>query len=648
MIDLNTKWWHRVMRPGRRNLLICLCLATTIVAVYSPVCHFGFVSYDDQVYVTTNAHVQSGLTLRGLVWAFTTIHASNWHPLTWLSHMLVWQLWGGLAGAHHLVNVLLHVANALLLFGVLSRITASAWRSALVAGLFALHPLHVESVAWVSERKDVLSTCFWLLSMWAYVRYVERPSGWRYLSALGLYALGLMAKPMVVTLPFVLLLLDYWPLGRSPWGKSAAKEHVSTPPSQLIEEKLPFLALGATSSVLTYWAQRSSGAVESLVMVPMRMRIGNALLSYVRYIGKTFWPVRLAAFYPLHAGVPMAAVAIAGIGLIGITAAVMWRARHGPWFFTGWFWYLGTLVPVIGLVQAGPQSMADRYTYVPSIGLFIMLCWSVPSRAMERPIVRVITCVAVGAALAVCMALSRIQVGYWKDSDVLFRHALDVTRDNWMAHFVVGTALMEQRKFPEAITHLEDAVRIEPRFVTARNSLGVAFLNAGGLQDANALFEQTLELDPNSADAHYNLGIILLQENKLPDAIRHFEEAARINPNSADFQFKLGLALKRAGRVNEAISHYEEALKIAPTNANIRINLGSAMLQAGMVPDAIAQFERALQIAPDSPVGHYNLGNALLKAGRTDEAMKRYESALRLKPDFTEAAQQLARLRGTP
>ena len=586
-------------RQRQQAILICVCLAVLIAAVYWPVGHAGFLNYDDDEYVTANPHVRGGLTVPGVVWAFTACHASNWHPLTWLSHALDCECFGMNAGGHHAVSVLLHAVNTVVLFLVWRRMTGATWRSAGVAALFGVHPLHVESVAWVSERKDVLSTCFWLLTMWGYVRYVEQPSGWRYLLALGLYTLGLMAKPMVVTLPFVLLLLDYWPLGRTRWAKSAAIENVSTPPSQLIKEKLPFLALGAVSGALTYWAQRGGGAMASLVGVPMGMRIANALLSYVGYISKTFWPVGLAVFYPLPAGLSMAAVIIAGVGLVGITAAVIWWARRGPWFVTGWFWYLGTLVPVIGLVRVGAQSMADRYTYVPSIGLFILLCWSVPGRAMKRQSMKVITCVAAGAALAVCMALSRVQVRYWKDSETLFRHALDVTRDNWLAHNSLGNALMESGRLPEAIEHLEQALRIDPDYAQAHNNLGNALMGSGRLPEAIEHLEQALRINPDSAEAHCSLGAALERAGRLQDAIGHYEQALRIKPDLAEAHYNLGTALGRVGRVGEAIEHLEQALRIKPDYAEAHTNLGITLGQAGRIPEAIEHLERALRIKPD-------------------------------------------------
>jgi len=609
--------------------------------VYWPVCHYGFVNYDDDVYVTANAHVRSGLTLHGLVWAFTTNYAANWHPLTWLSHMLDWQLWGGRAGAHHLVNVLLHIANTLLLFGVLSRMTASAWRSALVAGLFALHPLHVESVAWVSERKDVLSTCFWLLSMWAYVRYAEQPGSRRYLTALGLYALGLMAKPMVITLPFVLLLLDYWPLGRTPWTEALGSENVLTPPSQLIREKLPFLALGAMSAVLTYWVQRSGGAVVPLVNVSMGTRIANALLSYMRYVWMTFWPMKLAVFYPLHGGVPLTTTLAAAAALLGITATVIWWGRRGPWFVTGWFWYLGTLVPVIGLVQVGAQSMADRYTYVPSIGLFIMVCWCVQCRAMKWPIVEEIALVAAGAALALCMVLSRLQVGYWKDSETLFRHALAVTQNNWVAHNNLGIALGRAGNRDEAIDEWEQALRIRPDYAEAHNNLGLALSDAGKLNESIGHYEQALALKPDLVEANYNLGVALLQTGKAQDAISHLEQVLRTKPDYADAHNNLGIALSQTGKPAEAIEHYEQALRIRPDYAEAHNNLGFALSQIGKNQEAIGQYEESLRINPDYAEAHNNLGLALSQVGNFTNAIEHYEQALRIKPDYAEAHNNL-------
>jgi protein O-mannosyl-transferase len=659
----------------RRNVLIYLCLAVAIIVVYWPVCHHEFANYDDYLYVTDNRHVQGGLTLRGFAWAFTTNHAGNWHPLTWLSHMLDWQLWAANAGAHHLVNVLFHIANTLLLFGVLRRMTASPWRSALVAGFFALHPLHVESVAWVAERKDVLSTCFGMLTMWAYVRYVEtlKVHGSRftvqgsalhasvsaealakaerftlnafYGLALLFFTLGLMAKPMVVTLPFVLLLLDYWPLGRTQWAKPAAGESVKAPPSQLLKEKLPFFALAAVSCVVTYWAQRGGGTVVSLARLPPGMRVANALLSYVGYMGKAFWPMGLAVFYPLQVRLPAAAVMGAGIVLVGMTAAVIGRARREPWFVTGWFWYVGTLVPVIGLVQVGGQSMADRYTYVPLIGLLMMLCWSVPGRAMGRQTVKVITCIAAGAVLAVCAALSRVQVGYWKDSETLFRHALDVTRDNWLAHYSLGVALGQAGKHEDAIEHYEQVLRIKPNYVAAHYNLAGTLARLGRVPEAMGHWEQVLRIKPDYAEAHYDLGVSLEQAGKLEGAITHYEQALRIKSDFAEAHYNLGSVLVRLGRVPEAMGHWEQALRIKPDYAEAHYDLGVALVGQGRVQEAILHWEQAVRIKPDYAEAHYNLGVAMERVGKVRSAIGHYQEAVRIKPDYAEAQNQLARLR---
>ena len=562
-----------------RGLLICLCLTTVIMAVYWPVYNFEFVGYDDDQYVTDNRHVQDGLTSENLLWALSTRQTANWHPLTWVSLILDCRLFGMWAGGYHLVNVLLHVVNTLLLFAVFNRMTAAPWRSAFVASLFALHPLHVESVAWVAERKDVLSTCFLLLTIWAYIRYIERPTGWRYLSTLGLYALGLMSKPMGVTLPFVLLLLDYWPLGRTRWAKPATGESVKAPPRQLLKEKLPFLALAAVSCVVTYWAQQAGGTVVPMVNLSLRMRIANALLSYVGYMGQTFWPTRLAVFYPLHEMLP-AAVMGAAVGLVGITAVVIWRARRAPWLATGWFWYLGMLVPVIGLVQVGAQSMADRYTYVPLIGLFIMLCWSVPCGEIRRRNLKPVASVVAAAVLMVCVVLSVVQVRYWKDTATLFDHALKVTRDNWLAHC----------------------------------NLGMALAQAGRIEEAIGQYQQALRIEPDCADAHYNLGVFLSQTGRIEEAIWHYGQAVRLKPDDADAHNNLGLALQQVGKIENAISHYEQALRINPDDVEVHCNLGMALAQAGRIEEAIGHYEQALRIKPDLVAAQKSL--ARLRSGR--------------------------------
>jgi len=616
------------------------------MAVYWPVLHYGFVVVDDRTYVIDNPHVRGGLTLRDLAWAFTAHYAANWHPVTWLSHMLDCQLFGLNAGPHHLVNVLLHIASTLLLFTVLRKMTNAPWRSGFVAALFALHPLHVESVAWVAERKDVLSTCLAMLTIGAYVRYVEESAahGSRLKTYYGLtlllYALALMAKPMVVTLPFVLLLLDYWPLGRTRWVAAAAGNGVEATPGRLLKEKLPFLALVAVSSVLTVWAQ----PIQSLANLPLRVRIANAVLSYVRYIDKAFWPTRLAVFYPLDERLSATLVVGAAIGLVGVTTAVILRARRQPWLATGWFWYLGMLVPVIGLVQVGGQSMADRYMYFPIVGLFVMVCWSVPRDAMMGRTWSAIGCVAGAAGLVVCGVLSRAQVECWKDSETLFRHALDVTRDNWLAHGNLGVVFEEAGKLPEAVGQYERALQIQPGYPQAEYNLGNTLLKMGRVGEAMEHWNQAVRLNPDFAEAHYNLGVALLGAGRLSEAVAHLEQALRVNPNSAEAHNSLGATLVQLGRVSEAIGQYEQALRIRPDSAEYHNNLGIALFRAGRVSEAVGQCERAIQLEPGDARAHYALGVVLVKMGRIQEAIGQYEQALRLKPDLGEARNELARL----
>ena len=449
-----------------------------------------------------------------------------------------------------------------------------------------------------------------------------------------------MAKPMGVTLPFVLLLLDYWPLGRTPWAKSAAGQRPMSA-GRLIKEKVPFLALAAASAVLTYSAQRRGGAVASLVSLPARMRITNAVLSYAGYVLKMFWPVKLAVFYPLPARFPAAPAILAGIGLVAVTAAVIWCAPRRPWLATGWFWYLGTLVPVLGLVQVGSQAMADRYTYVPLIGLFIMLCWSAPNFALKPWILRMITCAAACVGLVVCAALSRVQVSCWKDNETLFRHALDETRDNWLAHNDLGVALQQRGSLQEAIGHYEQALQIKPDYAGAYNNLGVALQQTARLREAIVDYEQALRLQPDYVEAFYNLGTALQREGRVQEAIRSYEQTLRLRPDYAEAHNNLGVALLETGRAQDAIRHYEQALRIKPDYAEAHNDLGFALSQVGNNQDAIRHYEQALRIKPEYVEAHYNLGISLLHAGRSQDAISHLEQVVRMKPDDADAHNNL-------
>jgi protein O-mannosyl-transferase len=537
-----------------------------------------------------------GLTWHGVAWAFTTEHAVNWHPLTWLSHMLDVQLYGLDAGAHHLTNLLFHIGNTLLLFGLLHRMTGALGRSAFVAGLFAVHPLHVESVAWVAERKDVLSTLFWMLTLWAYIEYVKRPdlrqsSRRRYAAVLLFFALGLMAKQMLVTLPLVLLLLDFWPLGRvgigpNPAGGWAPARDGWATAGRLVWEKLPLLALAAASSIATFVIHQRGGAVIILSAIPLQLRIENALVSYVVYIGKMLWPAGLAVLYPYPQSLSAWSVAVAFVTLTGISVAVIWAAPRRPYLPVGWFWYLGTLVPVIGLIQVGDQAIADRYTYIPLIGLFIIVAWGVPDLLVRWPL-RMVVLPKIALPAAACLVIlacaitARGQLEYWEDSTTLWTHTLAVTTRNNIAHNNLGATLADQGKTDEAIAHYSEALRIKSDYADAHNNLGVALADQGKLDEAIAHYSEALRIKPCYSDAHSNLGIALADQGNLDEAIAQFTEALRINPDSAKAHNNLGVALASQGKLDEAIAQFTEALQVKPDYADARNNLELALARRG-------------------------------------------------------------------
>src|SRR5437660_12724311 len=513
------------MRPERR---VAVLLAVATLAVYAQVAGHGFVSYDDPDYVSGNPYVRAGLTRAGLSWALTTGHAGNWHPLTWLSHMLDCQLFGLRPGAHHLTNVLLHTANSLLLFVLLRGMSGALWPSAAVASFFALHPLHVESVAWVSERKDVLSTLFWMLTLLAYWRYTREPSLRRYLPVLVLLALGLMSKPMLVTLPLVMLLLDVWPLGRLPLAapeggdtpcveRSARRQEVrpgshprarkarrsealprarraTWPPGlRLVLEKVPLVALAAASSVFTFVVQLHGGAVAPVDALPFQARVANALVSYAAYLGKMIYPAGLVIFYP-RVPLPAWQVAAAGLALVAGSLLVIRLAPRRPWLLVGWLWYVVTLLPVIGLVQVGDLAMADRYTYVPLIGPFIMLAWSAAEIVRRRPAWRSTVAASAGVLLAGCAVATGLQLRYWRSSMTLFEHAVEVIPDNYVAHLSLGNALAEQGRLDDAIAHYSAALRVKPDLATAHGNLGVILARQGTPEEAGAQYAAALPL----------------------------------------------------------------------------------------------------------------------------------------------------------
>ncbi len=570
----------------RRHSAFALILFLTITtfAVFWQMRNHEFVILDDGKYVTENSHVRDGLTWEGLVWAFTTTHANFWHPLTWISHMLDCELYGLDPGGHHFTNLLIHIANTLLLFLVLERMTGALWPSAFVAAMFALHPLHVESVAWAAERKDVLSTFFYVLTIGSYVRYVEHPGINRYLLVLLTFALGLMAKPMLVTLPFVLLLLDYWPLDRFQFvqqsGNGCAQAQKSVCPNnqrstffRLVLEKFPLFVLAAVSCVVAYLAQEQGGALKALNLFPIEFRIANAVFSYASYIGKTIWPLHLAVFYP-HPGIlPLWQVIGAGLFLVSTSVLAIRAAHRSPYLTVGWLWYLGTLVPVIGLVQVGDHAMADRYTYVPLIGLFIMIAWGSCDISKRWRYLKTVLAISSGALICASMISTAFQIRHWQNSTTLFEHTLDVTADNSMAHTNLGVVLAGQGKPDEAVMHYTQALRIKPDHLEARINMGVALAAQGKLDEAVAHYSRALHIKPDFAGAHYNLGNALLEQGKTEEAIKHFREALRIKPNDAEVHNNLGIVLAKQGKTEEAIKHFREALRIKPGYTLARKNL---------------------------------------------------------------------------
>ena len=610
---------QRCERADRRPLWLGTLLFLTVLGIFLPALRYGFITYDDPAYVIEESHVNTGLTWANFRWAWTSFEHSNWHPLTWMSHMFDCQLYGLEPWGHHLTNILLHACNALLLFVVLRRATGFLWRSLVVAALFGLHPLHVESVAWVAERKDVLSTVFWMLTLWAYVAFAQRrragrPRVWLlYALAFLALAVGLTAKPMLVTLPCAMLLLDLWPLDR--WGGASAQR------LSLIVEKLPFFALSAVSCVLTFRAQSAGGAVKALEDYSGTERAANALLAYGQYLGKLFWPARLAVLYPnFGEQPPLRPTLLATALLLALTAAalVAWR-RGRAWAPVGWLWFLGTLVPVIGFVQVGGQTMADRYSYVPAIGVFILVVWATAEATARLPRRTAILGAATAALLLACAVATSVQLQRWRDSVTLFRHTIAVTENNWMAHF----------------------------------NLYVAYgKSAATAAESREEFGKMAAILASFAERHNRRGIGLLDSGRLPEAVAAFEKALRIKGDEPAPRINLGRALLRQpGRENDAIAAFRTALRFAPDNGDAKLGLGRALAQSPEhLPEALSELRMAAWLLPDRADAHLALAAALARDPyRRNAAIGEYEQALALDPNSAEARTGLERLQaGAP
>ena len=593
---------------SRTELLLAAALAVATLAAYGQVIGHQFINLDDDIYIRENRMVIGGLTLKGIAWAFTTFYDSNWHPLTWLSHMVDSQIFGPNAGGHLLVNALVHVANTLLLFLFLKRVTGASWRSAIVAALFALHPLHVESVAWAIERKDTLSTFFGLLSLLAYASYAEAPSWKRYMLVALWLGCGLMAKPTLVTWPFVLLLLDYWPLRRLEWQPAEGIGRFAKDWVPLIREKLPLFCLVAASMVVTYLAQSYAGT-RAFVEASFLLRLSNALAAYGKYLFLTVWPSGLAVNYPLSPeGVPVWQVAAAGVLLLAITAIAIREARKRPYLITGWLWFLGTLVPLIGLVQiGGGRAMADRYYYIPSIGLFVAIVFGFADLAIGWRIGRVTIAAVSAIALLILSSLTVLQVSRWRDSITLFKWTLSVTSNNALIHNQLGVILNRQGKHDEAIAHFTEALRIKPDYFHALANMGWALGQQGKAAEAISFLQRALAVRPDSADTHRQLGQILARQGKNDDALREFVKA---NPNDFDIRVRLGETLTRQGKLAEAIVQLNEALRIKPDSADVHNNLGLLLLMTGEAEKSLPHFSTALRLKPDLAVAQENLARA--------------------------------------
>ena len=720
--------------PQNRNLehpcLVSALLVLAVLAVYLPVIGLNFLTFDDDCYVTRNPQVVGGLTWAGLRWAFTHAHCANWHPLTWLSHMLDCQLYGLNPAGHHLTNLLFHATNAVLLFLWLRSLTAAFWRSAFVAALFALHPLHVESVAWVAERKDVLSSFFGLLTLMAYARYAKkavvgnqwsvigdqlsgvpashngplalrsrtaedgRPTDHRllfYLLSLFFFALGLMSKPMLVTWPCVMLLLDYWPLRRMQNEECRMKneEATDTHPAarsthhvsrftfhvSLLLEKLPFFGLSAASSVVTVLAQKAGGALVPLAALPLGARMLNALDGYLRYCWHLFWPADLAVIYTFT-GRTAAETALAGLLVIAVTFAAIWQRKRQPYLLVGWAWYLGTLVPVIGLAQVGYQTMADRYTYLPAIGLFIVLAWGAAELTATGPRRRLALASAAVATLTVCALTAQTQLLYWQNPESLFRHALKATKDNYVAWSGLGYYLAEQgqprqaeacyraaveinpsfaeawnglgytlaamRRHDEAIPSFETAIRLAPDHLKARDNLATTLAACGRLDEAKAQCRAASQLDAHAAEPHSNLGALLAREGKWEEAVTEFRLALERDPLLDEARCGLAGALAKQGNYEDAIRELSELLKLRPAYSPARLQLGAILALQGNVDQAISEFSESLRTNPADSAAHYHLALALSAQGKPKDALLHYRAAVKARPNFPEALNNLA------
>ena len=677
---------------NRSPLVISLVLGLVTLALYAQMLPNGFINYDDTGYITENPSVTRGVSWSGIVWAFSTFEQGNWHPLTWISHMLDCELYGLNPAGHHLTNALLHTANTLLVFFLLRRMTGKIGPSAFVAAFFGWHPIHVESVAWASERKDVLCAFFWLLTMMAYVSYVKKTRPGMYLLALVLFACSLMSKPMAVTLPCVLLLVDFWPLNR--WSPAGDTGLLNAGPTQtptlsdrgnwwrrgifLVLEKLPFFLLSLADCWVTFVAQKNIGAVLPFTALPFPYRLANALWSYLRYISSTLCPTGLSVVYPYKPHLPLILVGVStGLLVIWSVLFLVWRRRF-PFLLAGWFWFLGTLVPAIGLIQVGSQSMADRYMYLPGIGLFILIVWGVNELVQGYPQWQTTSRVAGVAALAACLVATSLQIHYWQNSIRLFTHAVEVTGDNGVAYyclglgcektgnhtlalnlyqrsvdtapgyypaqFALGSMLLEKGDFPGAVPHLDIAEKLDQHDPKLEFDLGMILLKAEKPREGTDHLRSAVQWAAGNPKYHASLGFALQKLTNTSEAIDQFSNALALQPDYPYARYGLASVLTSAGRTNDAIAQYETEVKLHGNDPEAHYNLGLALLENRQFAAAQAEFERELQLGPKETRAHYRLAQALASQGQFADAVAQYHSVLQSLPNFSDAKQELATL----
>ena len=637
--DAIKKLKEQFQEERSKSFLACLILTAVVFWVFCRALSYDFLAYDDYVYVVDNPHIKDGLTKEAVKWAFTSTYANFWHPVTWFSYMLDVEIFGTASFGFHFTNIILHYFNCLLLFAVLCRMTRALWPCLAVGLLFGIHPLHVESVAWVSERKDVLSFFFMMLAVGAYAAYVKAPSWWRYGAVTLFFILGLMAKPMLVTLPFVFLLLDYWPLNRTklnPCETTKVLDFLS-----LVKEKAPLFVLAIGFSILAMVAQEKDSALASVGEFDFALRIKNALVSYFLYLKNTVFPSQLSIFYPYPETVSLWAAAGSAAFILIVCMGVLYFHRCCPWLVTGWFWYLGTLVPVIGMVQVGDFSMADRFTYIPLVGIFIMFAWTAQKAWTGRPALRKWITIFFVIAVFGFGATAYRQAGYFKNSLTLFEHAVSVNPDNWLALNNLGITYNEMGKPQEAIECFQKALLKKPVFVEALNNLAGTLVKTERMQEALAYYYKAIEVMPEFSGTYYNLAVALETSDRLKEAKENYEIALRINPKNAEALNNLGVLQDRSGRTDEGIKNIKKALEIKPGYAEANYNIGNLLLKQSMLDEAVYYYRMAIRIRPDYAEAYNNLGVALSYMDRQKEAEKFFEAALRIKPDYIDAQNNL-------